>query len=279
MYPLIRIHHGFIGTYGICIAVGCTFAVLLALFNCKYSKLNRYDLIECAAFIFIGAVVGAKGLYLLIEPDTVAALFRENGFNTDTLLTAVQGGFVFYGGFIGGLIAVILYALSQKKSVWLYLMTIAPAVPLAHAFGRIGCFMAGCCYGVPSERFGIAFTQAIGAPNGIKLFPVQLLESALLLILALIMQIYFCKTKHRHCVTFVYLFAYPVIRIITEQFRFDDSERGIYLGLSTSTWISIAIFAAGLVLLLLDRKKGFPEPVIAIKNETEKNSESAAETV
>lgn len=269
MYPLIPIYNGFIGTYGICIAVGCAFALLLSLFNCKYSKLNRYDLIECAAFIFIGAVVGAKGLYLLVDFDSVVELFREQGVNSNTLLMSLQGGFVFYGGFIGGLIAIILYAKSQKKSVWLYLMTIAPAVPLAHAFGRIGCFMSGCCYGIPSEKFGIAFTQSLGAPNGIKLFPVQLLEAALLFLLAVIMQIYFSKTKRHHCVVYLYLFIYPIIRIITEQFRF-DAERGEYFGLSTSTWISIAIIAVGIILIILDRKKGFPEPIIEV---TENNND------
>ena len=273
MYPLIPIFNGYIGSYGVCIAVGCVFAVLLALYNCKHSKINRYDLIEMAAFIFIGAVVGAKGLYLIIEPESVINLFREQGFSSKTLLMAIQGGFVFYGGFIGGFIAIFLYAKSQKKSIWSYLMTITSAVLLAHAFGRVGCFMAGCCYGMPSEDYGIAFTHSIGAPNGIKLFPVQLLEAGLLLVLALIMQIYYIRSKRRHTVVYVYLFLYPVIRIITEQFRFDDAERGIYFGLSTSTWISLAIIAVGVILLVLDYKKGFPEPPVPVY----KNAQAAAQ--
>lgn len=120
--------------------------------------------------------------------------------------------------------------------------------------------MAGCCYGFPSETCGIAFTQSLGAPNGIKLFPVQLLEAGLLLLLAIAMQLYFSKGKHRHCTVYIYLFVYPIIRIITERFRYDDSERGIYLGLSTSTWISIGIILAGIIMLVIDWKKGFPEP-------------------
>ncbi len=263
MYPIIEFFHITIGTYGICCVLGGGLAILLALFNCKYSKLNRYDLIEAAALIILGAIIGAKLLYLMVDFDTVQFMFQEYGFNSDTLLNVMQGGFVFYGGFFGGLLAAFLYAKSQKKSLWLYLMTIAPGIPLAHAFGRMGCFMAGCCYGIPSEEFGIAFTHSLGAPNGIKLFPVQLLESALLLLLALIMQIYYTRSKHHHGVIYLYLFIYPVIRIITEQFRYDDAERGIFLGLSTSTWISIGIFVAGLVILLMDRKKGFPEPEIS----------------
>ena len=263
MYPIIEFFHITIGTYGVCCVLGGGLAVLLALFNCKYSKLNRYDLIEAAALVILGAIIGAKLLYLIVDFDTILFMFREYGFNLDTLTSVMQGGFVFYGGFLGGLALVMQYAKTQRKSPWLYLMTIAPGIPLAHSFGRLGCFMAGCCYGCPSEEFGIAFTQSIGAPNGIKLFPVQLLEAGLLLILAVIMQIYYTKSKHHHCTIYLYLFLYPVIRIITEQFRYDDAQRGILLGLSTSTWISIGIIIAGLILLVRDWKKGFPEPEIA----------------
>lgn len=260
MYPIIEFFHITIGTYGICCVLGGGLAVLMALFNCRYSKLNRYDLIEAAALIILGAVIGAKLLYVAVDYDYIIHIFKDYGFNLNTLRDVLQGGFVFYGGFFGGLLAAFLYAKTQKKSLWLYLMTIAPGIPVAHAFGRVGCFMAGCCYGIPSEEFGIAFTNALGAPNGIKLFPVQLLEAALLLILGLIMQIYLMRTKRHHSVIYIYLFAYPVIRIITERFRYDDAERGIFLGLSTSTWISIAIIAAGLIMLFIDLKKGFREP-------------------
>jgi phosphatidylglycerol:prolipoprotein diacylglycerol transferase len=267
MYPLIPIFNGAIGTYGLCIALGCVLALVLALYNCKYSNLNKFDLIECAAFIFIGAVVGAKLLYVIVDYDSLVHLFGKHGFNYETIILSLQGGFVFYGGFIGGLITVIIYAKVQKKSVWLYFMTIAPSVPLAHAFGRIGCFMAGCCYGIPSEKYGIAFTDSLGAPNGVKLFPVQLLEAALLLILAAVAQMYYIKSKHRHCVVYIYLFAYAVIRMITEQFRYDNSERGIYLGLSTSTWISLAIVAVSVLILVRDIKRKLPEPEIITKQE------------
>ncbi len=276
MYPIIQVFSFTIGTYGVCCTVGIVLAVLLSLWNIRRTKFNRYDLIEAEVFILIGALLGAKLLYLIVDFDSVAHMFREHGFNLHTLQGIIQGGFVFYGGFLGGLLAVFLYAKSQKKSLWLYLTPIAPCVPLAHAFGRVGCFMGGCCYGIPSEEFGIAFTNSLGAPNGVKLFPVQLLEAALLLILALVMQLYYSRTKHRHCTIYLYLFIYPVIRIITEQFRYDDAERGIFLGLSTSTWISIGIFVVGLIILLIDKKKGFPEPQIPEEDLIDSEEEEAS---
>lgn len=261
MYPIINIGPFTIGVYGVCCTLGIVLAGLLALHNGKRSKINSYDLILCFTAILIGGFLGAKLLYLMVDFSSICEMFRNNGVNMETISAIVQGGFVFYGGFIGGLLGIFIFSRIMKVSPIHFITVIAPGVPLAHAFGRVGCFMAGCCYGIPSERFGIAFTDSLGAPNGVKLFPVQLLEAGLLLILAFVMQAYISKSKHRHCNIYLYLFIYPVIRIFTERFRYDDTERGIFFGLSTSTWISIGIIAVGLVLLVIDIRKGLPEPV------------------
>lgn len=259
MFPILNIGSFTIGVYGICCTVGIVLAGLLALYNAKSQKIDKYDMIICFAAILIGAFIGAKLLYLIIDFQAVRQYFEQNGFNFETLSGIAQGGFVFYGGFIGGLLGIFIFSGIRKVSPIHFITVIAPSVPLAHAFGRVGCFMAGCCYGIPSEKFGIAFTNSLGAPNGIKLFPVQLLEAGLLLILAIICQIYFSKSKHRHCTVYLYIFLYPIIRLVTERFRYDDAERGIFLGLSTSTWISFFIIVSGIILLAADIKKGFPE--------------------
>ncbi|MGN0630643.1 MAG: prolipoprotein diacylglyceryl transferase [Ruminococcus sp.] len=261
MYPILNIGPFTIGMYGVCCTLGIALACLAALSNGKRSKINSYNLIICFAAILIGGFLGAKLLYLIVDFRSICEMFRNSGVNMETISSIVQGGFVFYGGFIGGLLGILIFSHILKVSPIHFISVIAPGVPLAHAFGRVGCFMAGCCYGIPSEKYGIAFTQSIGAPNGIKLFPVQLLEASLLLVLALIMQTYYIKSKHRHCNMYIYLFIYPIIRIFTERFRYDDAERGIYFGLSTSTWISIGIIAAGVILLIIDIKKGMHEPV------------------
>lgn len=260
MCPFIDVFGFDVGTYGICCIIGGALAILLALYNKQETGLTSLDIVEAAAFIIIGGVAGAKILYLIADFDTVAYIIIEYGITLKTVMGLLQGGFVFYGGFIGGFAMLLIYSKWQRIDTMLFITAIAPSIPLAHAFGRIGCFMAGCCYGVPSEDFGIAFTDSLGAPNDIKLFPVQLLESVLLIILAAAMQIFTMKSKHRHCTVYIYLFAYPIIRIFTERFRYDDSQRGIWLGISTSTWISIAIIIVGIILYLLDQKKGFPEP-------------------
>lgn len=261
MYPILNIGPFTIGMYGVCCTVGIAMACLAALSNGRRSNINSYNLIICFAATLIGGFLGAKLLYLIVDFHSICEMFANRGVNMETISSVVQGGFVFYGGFIGGLLGILILSRILKVSPIHFISVIAPGVPLAHAFGRLGCFMAGCCYGFPSEKYGIAFTQSIGAPNGIKLFPVQLLEASLLLVLALIMQTYYIKSKHRHCNMYIYLFIYPFIRIFTERFRYDDAERGIYFGLSTSTWISIGIITAGVILLIIDFNKGMHEPV------------------
>lgn len=262
MFPIINIGSYSIGVYGICCTLGILLAALLALYNGKISKINKYDLILCFTSILIGALIGAKLLYFIVDFEGICNYFKESGVNFTTISDIIQGGFVFYGGFIGGLVGILIFSKIMKVSPVHFMTVIAPCIPLAHAFGRVGCFMAGCCYGIPSEKFGIAFTNSLGAPNGIKLFPVQLLESGLLLVLAVICQIYFLKSKHRHCTIYIYIFLYPVIRLITERFRYDDAERGIFLGLSTSTWISLCIIVIGILFFAVDIKKGFPEKAV-----------------
>lgn len=250
MYPIIHLGNFQIGTYGLCCVLGGMFAVLLMLWNARYFNHNRYDLIEATAFILLGALAGAKLLYIITSWDYIINIFNKNGFSTETISYFMQSGFVFYGGFFGGLMAIILYAKFQKKSVMEYLKCIAPSIPLAHAFGRIGCFMAGCCYGIPFEPpIGIIMPNAIAAPQNIPLFPVQLLESLLNLILAVILQILIIKIKHKERIVYLYLIIYPIIRIFTEQFRY-DSERGFFLGFSTSEIISVCILICGVILLL-----------------------------
>ena len=109
----IHIGQGGIGVYGLCIAFGGVLAGLLALFNCKYSKLNRYDMLEMITLLIVGAVVGAKLLFIIVSWDTIAAMFEIYGVNSETLLNVVQSGYVFYGGFIGGFLAIVIYSRSK----------------------------------------------------------------------------------------------------------------------------------------------------------------------
>lgn len=97
----------------------------------------------------------------------------------DYAVGLLRGGFVFYGGVFGGLLSLVLvcrYFRYDRDSMF---MVITPALPLAHAFGRVGCTVAGCCYGIETDGIiSIVYHNSRYAPVGVRLFPVQLVEAA-----------------------------------------------------------------------------------------------------
>ena len=132
---------------------------------------------------------------------------------------------------------------------------LVPTLPLIHALGRVGCFCAGCCYGVEAaEPWGIPFTHAIAAPNGVPLLPVQLYECAAELMIFLFLLWYAPRAASKGGILRAYMLAYAPVRFVLEFFR-GDVVRGIYGPLSTSQWISLAVMAAAIVWLVRKRRE------------------------
>jgi phosphatidylglycerol:prolipoprotein diacylglycerol transferase len=128
----------------------------------------------------------------------------------------------------------------------------APSVALAQGFGRIGCFLAGCCYGRETDTaIGIAFHNSPIAPNGVKLIPTQLFSSAGDFLIAVVLLVYARKGRKRGKVGALYLVLYSVGRFIIEFFRND--YRGSIGVLSTSQFISLIILAIGTVMFFMGK--------------------------
>lgn len=164
-----------------------------------------------------------------------------------------EGGLVFYGGFLGGLAAFYIFT---KKYKMPFLKTVDMAVPslaIAHFFGRLGCFSAGCCFGRPVDGhlpWAITFTNPLSlAPTGIPLHPTQLYDALNALIIFTILMITRRHKKFTGQQLCIYMFLYSIGRYIVESYR-GDSIRGFVIEpyLSTSQFISILIFIAGAVL-------------------------------
>ena len=197
----------------------------------KERKLNVFDFVGLAIYSMIGALIGAKGLFILVSWKQIVALKLS-------FIEILRGGFVFYGGLIGGAIGFFLYAKQFKITIKEYIAIFTTVIPLGHAFGRVGCFFAGCCYGIAYDGFAhIVYKESadIATPLGVGLFPVQLLEAILLL--ALFVFLWLARRKNS---LVIYGIGYALIRIGTEFLR-GDVERGVFLGFSTSQWISIGI--------------------------------------
>lgn len=234
--------------YGIFFYLGIAVAAVAGIFICKKRKMPLIELVYSGIYTFIGALLGAKLLFIAVSLKQIIE------YNIP-LINVVKGGFVFYGGMIGGLLGLWIYTKQFKLKMTDYMDIFATVLPLGHAFGRVGCFFAGCCYGMPYEHGYVYHTSAGATPLGIPLFPIQLVEAGVLVILFVFQVILTVKyTEKKNVNTYFYLVSYPSVRFVLEFFRGDD-ERGKFLYLSTSQWISILIILATMSVIVIGNRK------------------------
>ncbi len=249
MFPFFTIFGHPIPMYGLMIACGAALGVLLAVYSPRNRDIPRQDIFFSACYAGVGVFIGAKLLYLLITLPQL--LLRPDAPKPSLALIATlfSGGFVFYGGVFGALFFLRLYTRKYKLPYMKTMETLVPSIPLIHAMGRLGCFFAGCCYGMPvAPPWGVTFKAGSAAPSGVSLLPVQLYEAGLNLILFILLLLYAKKRPAEGNLLGLYLAGYACIRFFLEFFRY-DAARGMILGLSTSQWISILLLPVGIILL------------------------------
>ena len=249
MLPYINIFGFEIASYGLMIFIGLFIGSIIAIqYFTKFFDIKKEDVFYCILYAIIGVGIGAKLLYLITNIPFLLENYRYLDL-WDTLLQMLKGGFVFYGGLIGGILGVFIYAKQFKKSFKSLMLILIPVVLLVHAIGRIGCLLAGCCYGMEYDGFGaITFHNSLLAPNGVPLFPMQIVESICNLIIFIILLVTYKRFLGTYKTVGLYLVLYSIVRFVLEFFR-GDLIRGIYFSLSTSQWISIVLFIVGLGLL------------------------------
>ena len=259
MHPYFNFFGMDMGTYGIFAALGATIAALYIISTFQNENYKGIKISILGLGWGLGVLFGGKILYFLTRlPEVIDKLDRatSKGDKWDAISFGFSG-LVFYGGLIGGLIFTIILCKLFKMNTIKFLDYITPAIPLFHAFGRVGCFLTGCCYGIPSD-FGFTTTDAIlKSCNGVNRFPVQLLEAALNLVLFVVLFIMRkkpCKKMRRGDIFFTYIFSYSIIRFCLEFLR-GDALRGLWAGVSTSQWIGIAFIILTLVHIIFFRKK------------------------
>lgn len=228
--------------YGIFFYVGIILSASLAFLLHRRSGVDAFDIAGTAVYIMIGAVVGAKLLFLAVSAPQI---IREH----IPLEAVIKGGFVFYGGLLGGCLGLWIYVKQFRMDPARFAELYTTVLPLGHAAGRVGCFFAGCCYGIP-WKYGHVYHSTVGTtPLEVPLLPIQLIEAGLLLVLFAVQLILYLRGGKKWRNTAVYFMVYPVIRFVLEFFR-GDTERGVFLGLSTAQWMSIAILAVCVLLML-----------------------------
>jgi phosphatidylglycerol:prolipoprotein diacylglycerol transferase len=224
--------------YGLMIGIGILCALVTAGKRAKKKGLDADFVYSLGVVALIFGFIGAKLLYCIVE---------MNAFFNEPMRILSGSGFVLYGGIIGGILAAIMYCKSKRVNFFQYFDLTVPSVALAQGFGRIGCFLAGCCYGRETDSaIGIVFHNSSIAPNGIKLIPTQLLSSAGDFLIVIVLLLYARKDRKTGKVGALYLILYSVGRFIIEFFRND--YRGSIGILSTSQLISLIILAIGTVM-------------------------------
>lgn len=241
--------------YGLMIVLGIATANLLAYIVLKKRKMDFNDFVIIEAFGAGMGFLGAKLMFLWASREWID---WSRFFEHDYFETVMRGGFVFYGGVLLGVPSAIWFGRINRIKTLDYMKQIIFILPWAHAFGRIGCFCSGCCYGVPYDGpIAVTFPEGCAAPPGIALFPVQLVEAGCLLVIAVIL--FFMQMKlHSEFTIEAYLILYAIVRFVLENYRY-DAIRGHMGVLSTSQWISILMLAAGIISIIirLIRKKKF----------------------
>ena len=245
--PYLNIFGKDIPWYGILFAVGLVVGGLASSIRGRKRKIDRFDSVVGACFAGIGGLFGAKLLSIFGSVDYIA-------FYKIPFVQVIQNGFVFYGGLIGGFIGLVIYCKVYKESYTDYLDIFAVSVPLGHVFGRIGCLIAGCCHGMPYDGWlSIIYNNPLdtSTPAGTPLLAVQLIESFSLLILYIILEIVFYKTKKKGLPTCLYIIGYSAIRFTLEFFRGDGARGGGFIfGMSTSQLISVLLVSTMVVTLI-----------------------------
>ncbi len=234
--------------YGLMIAIGIIAGILLLSYRAKAKGYDEDSILNMAIFAVIGGILGGKILYLITDYKVIAE-------DPSIIIKNFGEGFVVYGSIIGGALAVYFYCRHKKWNVLSIVDLVAPSVALGQAFGRIGCFLAGCCYGAATNCFlGVEFHNSLFAPSGVSIHPTQLYSSAFNFLLTFFL-LWYDKKKKREGSTFaLYLIIYSVGRFFVEFIR--DDPRGNVGILSTSQFIAIITLVLGLLIFYFLRNKG-----------------------
>lgn len=281
-------------TYGALYVTGLLVGMFVAYRQAKLAGKYHNDILDFGFWALVGALIGARILFIIVEADYyfVESPFTEIpkiGISIPTIFALWKGGFVFWGGAVGGAIALVLFCRKRNIPIGELADLCGPGLALGHAVGRLGCVAGGCCYGYATYHLDqagrvIADTPlAIAFPEGsiaygsllsqakgptlelmqrlgttVPLFPVQILESvgnaAIFFILMFLIPV---KRAHGQ-LALTYLILYSIMRSIAEMFR-GDSARGFVIEnfLSTSQFISlvVSIMALGMIFVLSKRHR------------------------
>jgi len=251
MHPVLFDFHGLtIYSYGVLLAASYLLGLQFALIRARRRGLDGQRVMDLGIWIIVSALVGAKLLLFIVD-------FKQFTTNPRDLLGLARSGGVFYGGLIAAVTVALIYLRRHRLPLWTTTDVFAPGIALGHVVGRMGCLLAGCCFGRPtSVPWAITFTDPVaaanvGTPLGVPLHPTQLYEAGAELLILVFLLLWERRDRGFPGRTFwSYMLLYGVSRFVIEFYRGDS--RGMVLNaLSTSQFVSIILVPLSIVMLFL----------------------------
>ena len=279
MYPYVSFFGKPYSSYGVFAIIGLAAAVLYSFIVHKITK-DKKDFYDRVIYIVYCGAAGGICAAILYQLTNIKGWIKALPFlftDFDKFKSYLSFGIVFYGGMFGIFIGFMIYSRFFKEDTREWLRTSVPGVPLFHAFGRMGCAVGGCCYGIPKlsagsynyetglfDLDGGSFVHGACIYNariGHYCIPIQLIESCglILIVIILILYLRFGKDKKAYYRPMgLYFVMYGVLRFITEFWR-GDLVRGIWGPFSTSQYISMIVIPIGIYCLVCPTEKNIFE--------------------
>ncbi len=249
MHPILFEFGSFtLYTYGVLLAAAYLLGLQFALTRARSRGLQRQRVMDLGIWIIVSALAGAKLMLLVTD-------FRQYTRSPGALVDLLRSAGVFYGGLIGAVAVAFVYMWRHRMPVWTTTDVFSPGIALGHAVGRLGCLMAGCCFGRPtSVPWAITFHNPAASltsdtPLGVPLHPTQVYEAVVeLTILGVLLWLERRGRAFPGRTFWSYALLYAVSRFIIEFFRGDP--RGNVGVFSTSQFVSLIVAPVSVVMLV-----------------------------
>lgn len=230
MHPIIcKIGPLSIYSYGLMIAIGFGLSIIMMYARAPKFGFNRDTISDYLIIVLLSGLAGARLLYILIN-------IKYYVLNPLEMVNLSKGGLVWYGGFIAALLASLCFAKIKRLGFWEMTDFVAPYIAFGQAFGRIGCFLNGCCYGIIAPP---------GFPLG-ESHPTQIYSAILLFAIFAILLLWQNRRRFAGEIFLGYCLLYSCKRFFIEFLRGDNPR--IFLSLTMSQIISVAVFLTALCI-------------------------------
>ena len=238
-------------TYGFFVALGLLVGISLGLREGRKVGYEPQALMDTIFYIVLAGIIGSRVFY-------VAQNFSAYRVHPLDIFKLWEGGLVFYGALLGGLPVGWYFMKRHGYGFWPLFDAFAPSIAIGQAFGRVGCFFAGCCYGCRTDLpWAVTFTdpQCL-APQNIPLHPTQLYTAFALAVIFVILYSMRNRTRFTGQLACAYLILHSIVRFSMELLRNDDRLYLAGIPISVTQIVSIVLFLVGITsYILLNRKR------------------------